>query len=354
MRNPLEWFEQRRARQRYMPRPRRPRSGRTAKVAAVTLVVIIAVAALLEFRRGGGSEAEFVEMAGESSRNALDLVEQAARSRRLLFLSDIPSAAAPKQFAEQAIERIALGSGLDVVVLDIDSDEQPHIDRYLATSPEDPSILLSRPRTIREGGGASREYLDIYRTVWRVNQQLGVARRIRIVAADAPGWPPAQATSPADAARRFAERADHMANTVMERSLARNPGARVLFLVDGLHALKSGGGRVQTGGAAPAPITWLAAQMRERFPADVYTVLMDATPSRSIRTPVAAYRGTVFADPMRRGGLPSGTALPVTAAFDDLSRSPVRTVGTTGIDFSLEPRALPMTDVADAYIYFGS
>src|SRR5690606_4296630 len=28
MRNPLEWWEQRRARERYMPRTRRPRSGR--------------------------------------------------------------------------------------------------------------------------------------------------------------------------------------------------------------------------------------------------------------------------------------------------------------------------------------
>lgn len=354
MRNPLGWWEQRRARERYMPRARRPRSGRTAKVAAVSLVIIVAVAALLEFRRGGGSEAEFVELAREAGRDPLDLVEQAARSHRLVFLSDIPTAAAPKRFAAQAIERIALGSGLDVVVLDIDSDEQSHIDRYLATAPEDPSILLSRPRAVREGAGASREYLDIYRTVWRVNEQLGVARRIRIIAADAPGWPPAQAISPAEAARRFAERADHMANTVMERSLARNPGARMLFLVDGLHALKSGGGRVQTGGAAPAPITWLAAQLRERFPADVYTVLIDAAPSRSISTPVAAYRGTEFADPLRRGSLPSGTALPVTAAFDDMARSPIRTVGTTGIDFTLEPRALPMTEIADAYIYFGS
>ncbi|HEX2167690.1 MAG TPA: hypothetical protein VHG09_10705 [Longimicrobiales bacterium] len=353
MRNPLEWLEQRRARERYMPRARRPRSGRTAKVAAVALVVILAAAALLELSRGGGSEAAFVELARDSGREPLDLIENAARSRRLVFLSDIPSAPAPKRLAAQAIERIGLGTGLDLVVLDVDSNEQPYIDRYLATSPEDPSILLSRPRAVREGSGASREYLDIYRTVWRVNEQLGAARRIRIIAADAPGWPPERATSPADAARLFAERADHMASTVMERALARNPGARVLFLVDGLHALKSGGGRVQTGGAAPAPITWLAAQMRERFPSDVYSILVDAPPSRSINPAVAAYRGTAFADVLSRGGVPAGTALPVTNAFNDVSRSPIRTAGTTGIEFSLEPRVAPMSDLADAYIYFG-
>lgn len=353
MRNPLEWWEQRRARQRYMPGPRRPRSGRTAKVAGISLIVILAAAALLELRSGGGAESEFIDRARESETDALALIEDAARSRRLVFLSDIPAAPAPKRFAEQAIERIALGSGLDVLVLDIDSDEQPHIDRYLATSPEDPSILLSRPRAVREGAGASREYLDIYRTVWRVNEQLGAARRIRILAADAPGWPPERATSPADAARQFATRADHMVSTVMDRALARNPGARVLFFVDGLHALKSGGGRVQTGGAAPAPIRWLAAQLRERFPSDVYSVLVDAAPSRSIRTDVAAYRGTAYGDVLRRAGVSAGSALRVNDTFNDVSRSPIRTVGTTGIDFSLEPRTTPMTEIADAYIYFG-
>ncbi|MGH7464258.1 MAG: hypothetical protein ACREK1_03725, partial [Longimicrobiales bacterium] len=168
------------------------------------------------------------------------------------------------------------------------------------------------------------------------------------------GWPPARATSPANAAKLFAERADHMMANVMDRELGRNPGARVLFFVDGLHALKIGGGRVESGGATPAETTWLAAQMGERFPADVYSILVDATPSRSITADVAAYRGTAFGEVFRRGGISGGTALRVTGAFDDVARNPVRTVGTTGVNFTLEPRATPMTGLADAYIYFGN
>lgn len=354
MKNPLDRWEQRRARRRYMPKAQKQGTGRTAKVAAIALVVILATAALLELRGGGGAEAELVALAQNAAVPALDLIEEAARTRRLVFLSDVPTATAPKRLAREAIERIASTSGLDLVVLDIDADEQPFIDRYLATAPEDASILLSRPRSIREGDGASRALLDIYRTVWRVNQQLGAARRIRIVAADAPGWPPARATSPADAARMFAQRADSMVESVMARSLARSPNARVLFFVDGLQALKSGGGRVQTGGATAATVTWLAAQLRERFPADVYSILVDATPSRSISTEVAAYRGTAFGDILRRGGVPIGAALQVNAVFDDVSRAPVRTVGTTGVDFVLSPRATPMSELADAYIYLGS
>jgi hypothetical protein len=94
--------------------------------------------------------------------------------------------------------------------------------------------------------------------------------------------------------------------------------------------------------------------MRERFPADVYTILVDAAPSRSISPEIASYRGTGYAEPLRRAGVPTGTALEVSSAFDDASRSPIRTAGTTGVTFSLEPRSLRMTDLADAYVFFGN
>jgi hypothetical protein len=271
-----------------------------------------------------------------------------------VFLSDIPAAAAPKRLAEQAIERIATTSGLDLVVLDVDANEQQWIDLYLATSPEDPSILLARPRAVKESEGAGRSYLDIYRTIWRVNEQLGAARRIRVIAADAPGWPPPAATAPSTAARLFGERAGHMATNVIDRALDRNPGARVLFFVGGLHALKSGGGRIQTGGAAPADFSWLAARMRERYPADVYSVLVDATPARSVNPEVAAYRGTVFADILRRGGVAPGTALRVTSVFDEVARNPLRIREATGVSLTLEPAALPMSELADVYVFQGS
>lgn len=348
--NPVDWWEQRRARRRYMPNARPARSGRTAKAAIVLLVLIIGAAALLDLRGGGGAEAELVAHARENVLDPVDLAEVAARNRRLLFISDIPNAVAPKRYAEQVIERIATSSGLDLLVVDIDASEQPFIDRYLATAPEDASILLSRPRAIREGDGASRALLDLYRTVWRVNQELGAARRIRIVAADAEGWPPARAVSPADAAQRYGTRAESMLENVVERSLGRNPGSRALFFVDGLHALKSGGGRVQTGGARPVEIRWLAAQLRERYPADVYTILVDAPASRATSPTVAAYRGTALAEPLRRGGVRGGSGFRINDTFDALTRTPLRIAGTTGLEFTLEPRTAPLSELADAYV----
>lgn len=353
MRNPLDRLRQRRARRRYMPRARRSRTGRTTKFAIVLLFAIVAAAALLEMRRGGGAEAELVEHARTRAADPLELVEAAARTRRLLFLADVPSASAPKRFAAQVVERLAQGPGLDVLVLDVPADEQPYIDRYLMTTPEDASILLARPRAIREDDGASRALVDLYRTVWRVNRDLGAYRRVRIVAADLPRWPPGRATSLHDAARLFGERDEHMLETVTERVLARSPNARVLFFTDGLHVLRAGGGRVQTGGTRPVDVAWLAARLAERHPQEVFSILVDATPSRAIRADVAAYRGTALAEPLRRGGLRAGTALRTAQPLDEIARSPIRYVGTTGSTFSLEPRATPFSRLADAYIYFG-
>jgi hypothetical protein len=354
MKSPLESWRQRQARRKYMPRARTTKSGTVAKFSILALVAIVAAAALLEMRRGGGPEAELAEYARDNRLDPLDLVDVAARSRRLLFIADIHSAAAPKRFAAQAIERIAAGPGLDLLVLEVDADEQPFIDRYLATAPEDASILMSRPRAIREDDAASRTYLDIYRTVWRVNQELGAHRRIRIVAGDRPGWPPPRATSLHDAARLFGERDEHMVDAVHQRGLAREPGTRVLFFVGGLHALKQGGGRIQTGGTRPVDVQWLAARMAERYPQDVFSILVDASPMRAVTTEIATYRGTRTAEVMRRGGISTGSGFRLDEAFDTFTRTPIRVVGTTGLDFSLEPRNTPLSRLADAYVYFGS
>jgi hypothetical protein len=355
MRSPVERWRQQQARRRYMPHMERSKTGITAKIALGVLVLIVLAAALLELRRGGGgAEGAFVEHARENALDPLDLVEVAGRSRRLVFLADVTSAAAPKRFAARAVERLASGPGLDLVVLNVPADEQPFIDQYLATTPEDASLLLARPRAIREGDGASREFIDLYRAIWRVNAGMGAHRRIRIVAADHPGWPPARAVSPHEAARLFGERDAHMLDAVTGRALGRSPNARVLFFVDGLHALKSGGGRVLSGGSTPVEVTWLAARLAERYGGDVFSILVDAVPSRVITTDAAAYGGTRLGVPLQRAGVPNGIALRSAPPLDEVSRTPIRVVGTTGVEFMLEPRATAFSRLADAYIYFGS
>ncbi len=74
----------------------------------------------------------------------------------------------------------------------------------------------------------------------------------------------------------------------------------------------------------------------------------------SIATEVAAYRGTEYAEALRRNGVPANTGVGVSSLFDDLTRSPIRVVGTTGLDFTLEPRTVPFSELGDAYVLLGS
>jgi hypothetical protein len=349
--NPVENWRQRQARQRYMPQARGARTGRTAQAALVLLAVILVAIALLELG-GDGRGAALDEYVTTSGVAPLDLVERAGRSRRLVFLADIAGSAATKRFAADAIERLARGAGLDVVALAIDADEQRYIDLYLHTGTEDASLLITRPRLLHEAEGTADAYLQIFRRVRALNDELGADRKIRILALDSADWPPARAVAPHELARRFGQRDAHMAS-VIGQLLAREPRARVLFLLDGLHVLRGGAGAaIQTGGTRTVQLTWLAARLEREFPQDVYSILVDAPAQRTAAPQVASYRGTA-AGPLlaeTRGGESVGTTLDKPFGF---TRQPIRIGRRPGISFELDPRGFTLPQVADAYVYLG-
>jgi hypothetical protein len=348
----VERYKQNRARRKFMPEPRRRGTGTIAKFAIGALVLILAASAALQLRGGSSATTDFIKTAKATHTAPLDLIERAARAHRLVFLADVPSATAPKDLMAHAVERVARGPGLDVVALEIDAGEQPEIDRYFSSTKEDASILIGRPRLIHEDEGVSRSYLEILRAVRRMNDQLGADRQIRVIALDLPDWPPANAIAPSEAARLFGER-DSVMYANIAGVLNMNPKARVLFFTDGLHALKDGTGVVQTGGTRTVQVSWLASRLAKLYPQDVYSILVDATPSRIPSPAVASYRGTASGSVLRDAGVSSGTSLVVDQSFN-FSRNPINIVEKPGIHFDLTPHELTFTQLADAYIYLGS
>jgi hypothetical protein len=157
MRNPIERIRMRLARRRFLPRPRRRGPGTTAKIAIVALVVIIAAAAVLELQRGDADAEGFLASIGERAVEPMPLLQAAARTHRLILLSDVAGSSTAKRFAAEAIDSIARGSGLDAVALEVGADQQPWIDLYLASRPEAPSHLLQHPATLHEDEGTGRD-----------------------------------------------------------------------------------------------------------------------------------------------------------------------------------------------------
>src|SRR4051812_26958507 len=83
-------------------------------------------------------------LGGRPSLPAMPPVEflQAALARhRIVFLGDIHPIAEPKELVARLIAGQQGGATIDLLALEVGADEQEAIDRYLASSPEDTTIL---------------------------------------------------------------------------------------------------------------------------------------------------------------------------------------------------------------------
>jgi hypothetical protein len=199
-------------------------------------------------------------------------LQSALTNHRIVFLGDVHPIAEPKHIVAELIARQTPGSGIDLLALEVGADQQPVIDRYLASSPEDTTILLDNPRTLRAHWGASSDYLGIYRAAWRWNAR-HPDRPVHVLAADLRRWPIPPLTD-GMASGGFANRDAWMAD-LFERTLIEHPEWRTLVFMGGYHGLKTVGGEVTVGHAHEEFDRWFAGHLTEAgYP--VYTVLTDA------------------------------------------------------------------------------
>lgn len=332
----------------------RHRLGLTGLVSLAALAAIGATVFILDARAGNRQAealADYVERAGA---DPVPLLAEAGRANRLLLLADVAGMPEPKRLAADLLVAMARGPGVDALVLEVPSDEQAHIDRYLNTVPEDASVLLARPRAVREDQG--REFFELYRTVWRLNRRLGPGRSIRVVAADLPDWPPRRALAPREAAALYAQRDAHMAEVIESEVLGPFPRARVLALVGGYHTLRDGGAELNVGGSDLIEVRWLGARLASDYPTEVYTALVEGTARRSGYELVAAYDNTRAFDIVRKG-VSGDRATPLAVRLDAhfaFLREPIYENSGPGLELKLVPRDYRLPDVADAYVYFGA
>ena len=329
---------------------RQPLSWQRGGAVALAVLIGVAAAALV---LDSGTEAELapvVEHLERRGRPPAELVEAMGRSARVVLLSDIAGQAAPKRVAAEAIRALARGPGLDAVVLEVPTDEQPYIDAYLNRAADDATALLSRPRAVREADGAARDYLQVYQAIRETNGEVGAARRIRIIAADLPDWPPPEGASPENVARLFAQRSEHMLQRMDEELFSIMPDARVLVFVDGYLALKRTHGELRFAGGESERVEWLGELLRRRAAADTRTVLIDgpgASGGAVRRLP--RYHGTELHHPLRRA-LDDAAGARVQDAFENV-RDPVLELSSPGLRMEILPRGYTLRDVADGYVF---
>lgn len=322
---------------------------RGGAVALAVLFVVMAAALILDSGAEAGAKpiAEYMERRGG---DPMDLVEAVGRSARVVLLSDVHGQRGPKRVAAQAIRTLAGTSGLDAVVLEVPSDEQPYLDAYFGQAAEDATVLLSRPRAIREQDGNSQDYLGVYRSIRETNDAVGAARRIRVIAADLPSWPPPEGVAPEAVARLYAQRAEHMLRRLDEELFSLMPDARVLVFVDGYLTLKRTRGELQSAGGDAVRTEWLGELLRQRSASDTRTLLIDSHVARSGTVErLPRYRGTTLYRPLRRS-VSGARGVRIQDAFTAV-RDPLVGAASPGLRLEILPRGYTLREAADGYIF---
>lgn len=328
---------------------RQPLSWKRGGAVALAVLGVIIVAALV-LDAGSTVDMEPVEtMLRERGQAPVAVVEAAGRAAQVVLLADVPGHAGPKRLAAEAIRALAEGPGLDAVVLEVPAAEQPYIDAFLNRSEEAAASLLGRPGAVPDRGGTGRDFLEIYRAVWRVNQDVGAARRIRIIAADHPDWPPAEGVSPQEVAELYAGRSEHMLERLDAELLSLMPEARVLVLVDGYLTLQRSHGLLRFAGGADRRVEWLGELLRQRSPGAVRTILVDAAASPTAVRRLPEYHGTELHRPLRRA-VAGSVGVRVDDTFSVI-RSPILESSAPGLRLDIMPAGYVLRDVADAYIF---
>jgi hypothetical protein len=266
---------------------------------------------------------------------------QAALARhRIVFLGDIHPLAEPKLLVSRLIREQASGASIDLLALEVASEQQEAIDRYLSSVPEDTTILLDHPRTLRSHWGVSAEYLDIYRAVYQWNRA-HPDRVVHLLAADIRGWPISPLTEHM-ATGGFVNRDVWMA-AGFRKQLERHPDWRTLIFMGGYHGLKGVGGEVKLGRAHDRFDRWFAGYLADDG-YEVYTILSDALQD-------GGHGATRVYDALAAGAGGAGFAVDLDSTTDTV-REPLYDVEQEGYSLEFRPSRFAIRTAADAMILF--
>lgn len=326
-----------------------PLSWKRGGALALIILILVAGVALVLDADAAGEFGPIVNELQERGTEPVDLVVDLARGAQILLLSDVHGRESPKRVAAEVIRQLADGPGLDAVVLEVPASEQRYIDSYIAGGEDDASRLLSRPAAVHERYGTSRAYLEVYRAVREANQGRSASERIRVIAADADAWPPAEGAGLREMGSVYAGRAEHMLLRIDRELFAIMPDARVLIFVDGYMALQETYGVLDFSGGEPVRVEWLGELLRRRSGSKTRTVLLDTGDAMGAVQRLPDYHGTRLHRPLRRE-LETPRAIRLRGALGDVGDA-VLELSTPGLSLQVMPEGYSLGKAAQGYVF---
>ena len=267
---------------------------------------------------------------------------QAALARhRIVFLGDIHPLAEPKLAAGASHPGAGgRGASIDLLALEVASEQQEAVDHLPRLGARRHDDSPRQPAHLRSHWGASVEYLDIYRAVYRWNAD-HPDRAVHVLAADIRGWPIASLTEHM-ATGGFVNRDVWMA-AAFRKALEQHPEWRTLIFMGGYHGLRVVGGEVKLGKAHDRFDHWFAGYLADDG-FEVYTILSDALQD-------AGHAATRVFDALASRG-PGVNFAAVMDSTLDAVREPLYDVEQEGYSLEFWPSRFPIRTAADAMILF--
>lgn len=157
----------------------------------IALLTVGSALALLGATRATGSPIDpYLDALDRHGRDPAAFVVEALADHDLILFDDaLHTAVEPWELYMELVrtpELQALRPTIYVELLDI--SEQPHLDAYFRTTPEDPSLLFPALQNATAFGFRYKTYLDFLHAVYEVNAGLPEDRRLRVVGVSTPTY----------------------------------------------------------------------------------------------------------------------------------------------------------------------
>jgi hypothetical protein len=280
----------------------------------------------------------FVAFLHREGRDPKALLLEAVSKHPIVVIGELHHRPAYWEFNSSLVEDARFVDQVGIIYFELPQNDQPLVDRFLAASELDIAPIIEVLRDMFEMGWPDQAMLDFFVAVWKVNQFLPAANRLRIVLVDmARPWK--EINERKDWRKYDADRDALMAKNILrDRRLSAGGGRHALFITGATHALLN---LQQPTGQPFRSAAW---HLRDELgPEKVFVVLQH----RQVSSNLGRVEGRVAL------GL-------FDSAFAALANRPIAfpldhgPFGEQLFDASLDhPTASRYRDVANAYLYLG-
>jgi hypothetical protein len=203
-----------------------------------------------------------------TARPPRDFLLQSLAAHRLTVIGEIHHRPAYWSLNSRLVADPSFARTTGTIYLELPSNHQSDIDRFLAAGAFDPVPVIHTFRDVSWMGWPDQPMLDFFDTVWKVNQVLPANRRIRVVAVDTPR--PWKDIHRRDDWKRYETDRDHyMAGKILADLPRRSDPRGALFVVGYAHAARA----LRFSADQLSVIDTAASQLAESLGDQLYTIL---------------------------------------------------------------------------------